>query len=202
MTEQETADTPADARSCVRRLAGDTRGLRALQHAQYAVEEMDPPMDFDTDSFIYQGWEGHQPAALDMRIQAMREVSEGVRFRWYRLCRITDWGALTTLFHGNRGSRALQRREWVRAANTDKLVRDGTSKTWYKPGWHVASWETMLSYVKAFKRTEDLVICGCHVRGLRPKEHSRHDVFLADWIWVHPPREEDQIALSDVLSSR
>ena len=96
-------------------------------------------------------------------------------------------GAVKTLFHGLNGSRTIPVGEWLAADK--KLVRDGTSKTQYLSGWHVLpTLKECEEYLEIFtKRLDLLCIVPCEVRGeIRPKVHSRSNVFLADQIKILP----------------
>ena len=53
---------------------------------------------------------------------------------YYKIVDVVD-GNIKTLFHGLNGSRTVPDKTWLKADK--KLVRDGTSKTWYLSGWHV-----------------------------------------------------------------
>lgn len=92
----------------------------------------------------------------------------------------TDNGEdMKTLFHGVNGTKTIAPGKWITAV--EKMVKDGTSKTKYLSGWHVLlSEQEAHDYLKAFtKRLEKLKVIEVFVKGLRPKEHSRSDVFLA-----------------------
>jgi len=92
-----------------------------------------------------------------------------------------DAGQIKTLFHGVQGSKVMKIGEWITADK--KMVRDGTSNTWYLSGFHVLpSREKCEKYLTRFtKRLDRLRIVPCYVRGeLRSKTHSRADVYLAD----------------------
>ena len=87
-----------------------------------------------------------------------------------------------TLFHGNMGSRIVLMHQWHSC--NERMVRDGTSKTWYLSGWHsFRSFEEAKEYLKAFKNLEDKIIVRCHILGnIRPKAHSRANVLLSQMI--------------------
>ena len=87
------------------------------------------------------------------------------------------------LFHGINGSRILDQNVWIDAVV--KPVKDGTSKTTYMSGWHIMpSAEECHSYLDKFKHVENKVVVRCEASGIRPKEHSPSNVFLADRIKV------------------
>jgi hypothetical protein len=93
-----------------------------------------------------------------------------------------DKGNLKTLFHGLNGSKTLPRDVWLEA--NEKMVRDGSSKTWYLSGFHVLETkEECEEYLKFFKKPLNRIIVPCLVKGeLRPKSHSRHPVYLAKFM--------------------
>lgn len=97
----------------------------------------------------------------------------------YKIVETEDDIRLKTLFHGVGGTRTITPNSWIEA--DEKMVRDGTSKTWYLSGWHVLLEEAhAYDYLKSFKnRLEKLRVVPVKVKDLRPKEHSRHPVFLA-----------------------
>lgn len=97
----------------------------------------------------------------------------------YKIVETDDKGNIKTLFHGLNGSKIIPKNKWLKAK--EKLVRDGTSKTWYISGWHVLlTHKDAVDYLKAFKtRLDRLKIVEVLVKDLRPKEHSPSPVFLA-----------------------
>ena len=97
----------------------------------------------------------------------------------YKIVETDDKGNLKTLFHGVNGTRVIAPETWITA--TEKMVKDGTSKTEYLSGWHVLMHDhEARDYLKAFTtRLEKLKVVEVFVKNLRPKEHSRHPVFLA-----------------------
>ena len=114
-------------------------------------------------------------------------------WQWaYRLVEVRN-GQPCTLFHGVSlnlyglvaiRSRTLPVGAWIPAVR--KLVRDGTSKTEYLSGFNVLlSLEAMRQYRKRFTAPRDLRIARVKVNlQLRPKQHSRAAVWLADWMMV------------------
>lgn len=103
---------------------------------------------------------------------------------YYKIVDVVD-GNVRTLFHGLNGSKTIPRKEWLKADR--KLVRDGTSKTWYESGWHILETKKECEeYLKKFTHVEHKQILKCKARGeIRPKEHSPSNVFLADEIWIY-----------------
>lgn len=97
---------------------------------------------------------------------------------YYKLVDIRD-GEPCTLFHGIDGSRTMPTGQWIKADK--KQVRDGSSSTTYLSGLHVLETrQEALDYLKKFKHTDQKGIAKCYCRGLRPKSHSRDNVWLAD----------------------
>ena len=94
-----------------------------------------------------------------------------------------------TLFHAipntsKKRSRKIPIEEWLRAEN--KMVKDGTSKSEYLSGFNVLlNLKHMKEYTKRFTAPRTLKIIKIFVRPpLRPKEHSKSDVWLADWMFI------------------
>lgn len=89
-----------------------------------------------------------------------------------------------TLFHGLNGNRRIPTDQWVRAS-TAKMVRDGTGP-WYKPGFNVLlNREECEKYLERFTRPRELKVVPIWVNDdLRRKEHSRSEVWLADWMYL------------------
>lgn len=112
----------------------------------------------------------------------MSASAAGSGFRIYKIVDL-DGNKIKTLFHGLNGSRVIQRRVWI--PSECKLVRDGTSKTWYESGWHVfMELEATKFYLEKFKNMAPKAIIIGRARGLRPKEHSPSPVLLADQLFV------------------
>lgn len=102
---------------------------------------------------------------------------------WYKIVDEDKPGVFKTLFHGVNKSRVLQFGEWLKAEL--KQVKDGTSKTTYLSGWHIApSYEECVKYLKAFQHTTKKRIVKCKAKNVRPKSHSRHEIFLAEYIII------------------
>jgi hypothetical protein len=101
---------------------------------------------------------------------------------WYKIIERKNT-VIKTLFHGLDGSRILKRNQWLKAEK--KLVRDGTSKTYYESGWHILpTYEECVDYLKFFKHLDTKDIVRCKAKDIRPKSHSRGNVYLADWILI------------------
>jgi len=93
-----------------------------------------------------------------------------------------------TLFHAvsncGKYSRKIPVDTWLRADN--KIVTDGSSQTKYLSGFNILmNLDRMEDYTKRFSKPRDLRIIEILVKNsLRPKEHSRSKVWLADWMYV------------------
>ena len=101
----------------------------------------------------------------------------------YKIVETDNGTDMKTLFHGVNGTRIIKPGTWIKA--TEKMVKDGTSKTEYLSGWHILLHKREAhEYLKAFtKRLEKLRIIEVFVKDIRPKEHSRSPVFLAkEWM--------------------
>ena len=100
---------------------------------------------------------------------------------WYKIVDEDKPGVFKTLFHGVNKSRVLKFSEWLKAEL--KMVKDGTSKTTYLSGWHIApSYEECVEYLKSFKHTDKKRIVKCTAKNIWPKAHSRHEIYLAEYI--------------------
>lgn len=100
----------------------------------------------------------------------------------YKICDLVD-GKIKTLFHGQDGSKVLQRNKWLIA--TRKWVSDGTSKTSYVSGWHVfKELADAKRYLEKFQNLAPKVIVRCQARFLSPKGHSPSPVMLAERLFV------------------
>ena len=100
----------------------------------------------------------------------------------YKIVEKEKNGDIKTLFHGLNGSKIMPMNEWITADM--KEVYDGSDGTRYISGFHVLfSLEKTKKYLSKFKtRLDKLAIVKCEVENLRPKEHSREDVWLAERI--------------------
>ena len=112
---------------------------------------------------------------------------------WYKIIERQN-KTLKTLFHGVNRSRVLPVNKWLKA--DIKLVRDGTSKTWYKSGWHIADKNTLENYIKSFTVPRDLIIRPCFAKNVWKKEHSRHNIYLAEYInIINYSRDIDELIM-------
>lgn len=103
--------------------------------------------------------------------------------KWFKIVDIDEKGRIKTLFHGNNRSRLLKLGEWLQAEL--KMVRDGTSKTSYLSGWHIVpSLDECKRYLEFFTHVEKKAIVECEAKEIRPKSHSRHDIYLAEFIRI------------------
>ena len=93
-------------------------------------------------------------------------------------------GVFCTLFHGIGGTKHLPTGKWIKAENKEG-VRDGSGGTTYTSGIHVIRGrEACLRYLRRFRR-RDLAVVACEVRDIRPKTHSLHPVYLADYVRIN-----------------
>lgn len=100
---------------------------------------------------------------------------------WYKIVDLEKC-QIKTLFHGLNGSRKLPYGKWLIAEK--KIVSDGKS-TKYLSGFHVIpSLNESVSYLKKFKNVKNKYIVPVHVHGLRKKEHSPYNVWLADEVYL------------------
>jgi len=101
---------------------------------------------------------------------------------WYKIVEQQNT-VIKTLFHGLNGSRILPINKWLKAEK--KLVRDGTSKTYYESGWHIMpTYKECVEYLKVFQNLDTKKIMKCKAKDIRPKSHSRSNVYLADYILI------------------
>jgi len=111
----------------------------------------------------------------------MDNIPAGLKEVWcWKIVEIES-NFIKTLFHGNFRSRILPRGQWLKA-EIRLNVQDGNG-TPYKSGWHVfLDRGTAESYLKRFKKERWII--SCKAKGLRKKEHSRGDVYLANWLFI------------------
>lgn len=96
------------------------------------------------------------------------------------------------LFHGIDGSREIPIAHWIHAVK--KPVTDGGRGrgTEYESGIHVMETrEEAEKYLDRFKHKENRVILPCLAIRVRKKEHSPHNVWLADAIWIGGVSSDD-----------
>ena len=89
------------------------------------------------------------------------------------------------LFHGLNGSKKIKINEWIRAEL--KIVTDDDPKrsTSYLSGWHIMeSYEEAESYLSRFTNVKNKAIVECEAKNIRKKEHSPHNVYLAEFIKI------------------
>jgi hypothetical protein len=103
---------------------------------------------------------------------------------WYKIVEADkDRKNVKSLFHGTNGTRLLTKERWMKAEK--KLVSDGSGKTKYISGFQIVpSFDECIEYLRLFKNIESKAIVTCLAKKVRPKEHSRHSVFLADEIKI------------------
>ncbi len=93
-------------------------------------------------------------------------------------------GEYYSLFHGTDGSRKLEKNKWLKA--NIKTVSDGSKGTRYEAGFHVLldKGETDHFFKTLFKVHKNRKVIAVYVKDLRPKVHSRHEIFLADEMFI------------------
>lgn len=99
--------------------------------------------------------------------------------------KIVDYekGKLKTLFHGVNGSRTIEKGRWLKA--DVKTVHDGSSGTEYESGWHILpTYDECKDYLKKFKHLKKKKIIKCKAKNIRPKTHSRDNVYLSEYLYV------------------
>lgn len=101
----------------------------------------------------------------------------------YRIVEVKD-DEYYSLFHGTNKSRKLERGKWLKADK--KIVKDGQKGTYYKSGWHVlkSKEETEKFLQKMFRIKDNRKVVPVLAKGLRLKSHSRHEIYLADEMYV------------------
>ena len=89
-----------------------------------------------------------------------------------------------SLFHGTLKSRKLPKDIWIKADN--KLVRDGSGGTYYMSGFHILETEKECKYLlnHSFKSIGHKVIVPVYAKEITSKEHSRNNVYLANYIFI------------------
>jgi hypothetical protein len=102
---------------------------------------------------------------------------------WYKIVEIDDNKKVRSLFHGTNGTRLLKIERWMTA--NQKLVTDGSGVTRYLSGWQIVpSFRECLDYLQLFKKKEGKAIVCCKAKNVKPKQHSRHPVYLAKEIKI------------------
>lgn len=104
---------------------------------------------------------------------------------WYKIVNKDRYGNFKTLFHGFAGSRILPVGWWLEAQC--KLVRDGSTGTQYKSGWHVMmNLDECQKYLSKFTaKNVERIIVEVDVEGkIWPKEHSPSNVHLCKYIKI------------------
>jgi len=110
----------------------------------------------------------------------------------YRIVEVIN-GEYHTLFHGikgknERGSRKLEVGKWLSADR--KTVKDGSCATYYESGFHVLKTKEQCDEFlqKMFRVPKDRRVIKVLAKRLHPKSHSRHEVYLADEMFI--PNQE------------
>lgn len=110
--------------------------------------------------------------------------------KYYKIMDYSEKGP-KSLFHANNGSKLIPMREWIEASRYE-LVSDGSGKyggtnTKYMSGWHLFyTYTEAKEYLfKNFKNICNKLIVTCWAYGdLRRKEHSRGNVWLAQFLYL------------------
>lgn len=102
--------------------------------------------------------------------------------KWYKIVEENS-GIYKTLMHGVNKNRKLEFNKWLQAEI--KEVSDGSGRRRYKSGFHVLnSYSECVKYMRRFKKTKNRKIVECEARNLWPKSHSKHEVYLAEYIKI------------------
>lgn len=107
-------------------------------------------------------------------------------------------GHLHTLFHGVNGRRRIEEGVWYEA--DDRLVRDGTSKTWYRGGFHVfygTSPEGIVDYINRFTKPRHLVLVNVCVDGEKRRKPTNSKILLASRMQV--PLNAERITVKEAV---
>ena len=104
---------------------------------------------------------------------------------YYKIMNYSSKGPMT-LYHANNGSRIIKMKEWIYASKFED-VRDGSSGTIYKSGWHVFDeLDEAKKYLESkFTNLVGKIIVKCYIMGeIRPKLHSKSNIWLAQIIYL------------------
>lgn len=103
--------------------------------------------------------------------------------KYYKIVE-NDNGQLKTVHYYINGTRTLKRDCWIKA--DIKEVSDRGKGRRYISGIHILpTKESAEDYMKKFKRNlENKIIVPCLAKGIKRKEHSRGDVYLANQIKI------------------
>jgi len=103
---------------------------------------------------------------------------------WYKIVEKDKSNNFRMLFHGINGSRIIPIGEWVKS--DQKLVRDGSTGTQYKSGWHVMmDLDECREYLSKFTADLNRVVVKVEISGeLWPKSHSPSNVHLCQFIKI------------------
>jgi hypothetical protein len=98
---------------------------------------------------------------------------------YYRVVELKD-EKLLPLFHRRKNPFPVGK--WLKAEK--KIVRDGSGNTYYLSGFHLfKTLEEAKNFWNSIKK-ENRVVVACHAKGVRKKEHSRKNIYLADEIKI------------------
>jgi hypothetical protein len=103
---------------------------------------------------------------------------------WYK---IVDYKGeeVRTLFHSLNGTKNLPMNRWLSAER--KIVTDGNweKSTKYESGFHIMpTYKSCVDYLRRFTNVGCKGIVKCKARGIRPKEHSPSEIYLANRIMI------------------
>lgn len=103
---------------------------------------------------------------------------------WYKIVDKDNYGRFRTLFHGIDGTRLIPAGQWLKS--DQKEVRDGSTGTQYKSGWHVMmNLDEAREYLSKFKANIERVLVRVDVRGkIWAKRHSPSNVHLCEEIKI------------------
>jgi len=103
---------------------------------------------------------------------------------WFKIVDKDKKGNYKALFHGIDGSRIIPVGEWVKSEQ--KMVRDGSTGTKYKSGWHIMKdHDECQNYLSMFTADKPRVIVEVEVKGKSwPKEHSPSNIWLCEYIKI------------------
>ena len=100
----------------------------------------------------------------------------------YKVFRLDNQDRLRFLFHAWNGSSLVHHDTWLHAEF--KTVRDGTNGRYYQSGFHVFLADDMpKDWRKIFKKN-DRILVPVMVEDIRPKDHAKQNMWLADWLYV------------------
>ena len=98
------------------------------------------------------------------------------------------------IFHGVNRTRTVPRNEWIEAER--KFVTDGSCSTEYLSGFHIfPDHDAIKQWCKSVKNIDNRVVVKVDMRETRPKSHSKHDVILADHMYLSDKNWKNRVPL-------